>query len=285
MSRNRLTKLGKSDIMLTQNIVLMVNLYKEGRKMTRRKLFKIIFGTESVSEQVLLENGFKEMHGLITVDKKNIVSYESFKKNRISDMVKTLGLEDLDPFLPYNLDEQADAVMKMIIAGVIQLAPWISVKNVKPETRDLIKRLGYLTDFGWFNEDDNGVIYLCKSSEENVLENTKYLKADTAVGLKEIINKYLLISFLGQQKEEGKRYVIFEMDTIHGRGVYLFGDELRREAEKVLRELELDFTTDLYMDLKDEYPTLALINLENFEIDHVADISKLNLFHYYLQRN
>ena len=91
MSRNRLTKLGKSDIMLTQNIVLMVNLYKEGRKMTRRKLFKIIFGTESVSEQVLLENGFKEMHGLITVDKKNIVSYESFKKNRIADMVKTVG--------------------------------------------------------------------------------------------------------------------------------------------------------------------------------------------------
>ena len=48
----------------------MVNLYKEGRKMTRRKLFKIIFGTESVSEQVLSENGFEQRHGCIVVDKK-----------------------------------------------------------------------------------------------------------------------------------------------------------------------------------------------------------------------
>ena len=64
-------------------MVLMVNLYKEGGKMTRRKLFKIIFDTESVSEQVLSENGFEQRHGCIAVNKKNIavISYKYLSCN------------------------------------------------------------------------------------------------------------------------------------------------------------------------------------------------------------
>ena len=249
--------------------------------MNRRKLFKIIFGTESVSEQVLSENGFEQRHGCIAVDKKNIADYKSFKKKYISNMLKELGLENLDEFLPYNLDEQADELMKIIIAGVIQLHSTVTVKNVKHETLNLIKRLGYLVHFGWFDEEEDGTIYLCKSeSAKDVIEYTKYLKAETAEGLKELINKYLLISFLAQQKVEGKSYVIIQMKAIPESE-----DKLKKETEKILRELELEYTTDLYRDLNHRYPTLALINLDNFEIDHVADISKLNLFHYYLQRN
>lgn len=240
--------------------------------MDKRQLLKIIFGKEEVSDEELWDAGFAlSFRNKIEVESKNISQYGKYKEEKLQEKflkkmerVKTSWVE-----LPNSTKDQIEVIMKMILYVAISLEDnAVTVQNVTEATLLFFQKLGYCA---W---GSRGSAWISWDEIKKVENETKYLTAKTVNALSNLINLYLLSSFLEAKKIAGKKYVIIPVTDI------LIASECNLNS--IMENLSLDFDSETLVTAHDCKP-LVFIDLRNYSVKKEMQMRRLEHLNRYLK--